>query len=367
MLFRSSPRGDWLSYIGSKGLGRGQFVGPQNMAVDGDGYLYVVDYGNRRICKFDPDGVFVLAFGHRSIDFPGFLSPAGIAAKDGRIYIADSAAKRICTFDPNGNYMDVLVDGLAGPESLRLLSDGKLLLADANKLLLIDTDSAIIRELGTTGNQRVRIPGADIDLNGNILAANFAAGEVAVLTRFDDLASGFFVQIERVHADRFPRVTVEVRVEDRLRRPVVGLEELNFRLSENGRPVRDQTFHTPAYRVNRADLSILVERSPQAENFRGDLAAAVRDINNALGTQGKIVSVISAGEQPLRERHENALETAARGNSALYNGRWRFDLGLRLAATDLIPGEKKRSVVYVGTGTLGTLAFVIHPKAWRLQ
>jgi hypothetical protein len=31
-----SPQGDWQGYIGSKGLGPGNFVGPQNMAVDED-------------------------------------------------------------------------------------------------------------------------------------------------------------------------------------------------------------------------------------------------------------------------------------------------------------------------------------------
>jgi DNA-binding beta-propeller fold protein YncE len=60
------------------------------MTVDEDGYLYVVDYGNRRISKFDPDGVFVLSFGQRNPEFSGFLSPTGIAARNNRIYAADS-------------------------------------------------------------------------------------------------------------------------------------------------------------------------------------------------------------------------------------------------------------------------------------
>jgi DNA-binding beta-propeller fold protein YncE len=352
-----SSQGDWQGYIGSKGLGQGNFVGPQNLAVDEDGYLYVVDYGNQRISKFDPDGVFVLSFGLKSAVFPGFNSPTGIAARSGRIYIADSAARSIYVFDPNGNYLGLLTDGLFGPESLRFLSDGRLIAADTNRVLLIDTDSAIVRELGVAGNPRTRIVGADMDSNGNLLAANFAAGEVSVLTRFDDLASGLFVQIERVYADEFPLITAEIRVEDRLRRPIVGLEGLNFLMSEGGRTVSEQSFLTPAYRFNRADISVLFERSPLTTGLRDDFAVAARDITNALGAQGKILSVISAGEQPQRERHENALEAAARGNTAQYSGRWRFDLGLRLAATDLLPREKKRSVVYVGSGSLGALAF----------
>jgi hypothetical protein len=335
-------------------------VGPQNLAVDEDGYLYVVDYGNRRISKFDPDGAFILSFGYKSALFPGFLSPTGIAAKNGRIYAADAAAKRIYMFDPNGNYLGILTgEGLRGPESLRFLSDGRLLTADTNRLLLIDTGSAIVRELGLAGNEKVRIVGADMDRNGNVLAANFAADEVSVLTRFDDLASGLFVQIERVSVERFPEVTVELRVEDRLRRPVVGLESLNFLLSEQGRIVNEQRFLSPAYRSGRADIAILMERSAVTANLKDELAAAARDINRALDGNGRILSVISAGEQPRRERHENpgALEAVARGEAASYSPRWRFDLGLRLAATDLLPGEKKRSVLYVGSGGAGELGF----------
>ncbi|MDR2134640.1 MAG: NHL repeat-containing protein [Treponema sp.] len=350
--------GDWQAYIGSKGLGDGMFMGPQNMTVDGQGYLYVVDYGNRRISKFDPDGAFILSFGQKAPYFPGFLSPTGIAAGGDRVYAADAAAKRIYTFDQNGSYLGVLVEeGLAGPESLRFLPDGRLLAADTNRVLLVDPDSAMVRELGVAGNSNVRIVGADMDRNGNILAANFAAGEVSVLTRFDDLASGLFVQIERVFADSFPQVTVEISVEDRLRRPIVGLEGLNFLLSEQGRAAGEQSFMRPAWLSDRADVSVLVERSPATRGMRDDLAAALRDINEALAGKGRVLSLVSAGEQPERERLGGSLETAARGNTASYSPRWRFDLGLRLAATDLLSGEKKRALVYVGSGNTGELAF----------
>jgi DNA-binding beta-propeller fold protein YncE len=358
--------GEWLSYIGSKGQGDGMFVGPQNMTIDEEGYLYVVDYGNRRISKFDPGGAFIFSFGTKNASFPGLLSPTGIAVWEGRIYIADNAAKRIYLFDLNGTYRGIFVgEGLTGPESLRFLSDGRLLAADTNRVLLIDTGSAIIRELGMAGNSRVRIVGAGMDRNGNVLAANFEGDEVTVMTRLTDMAAGLFVQIDRVVADRFPLVTVELSVWDRLRRPIVGLDGRNFLLSEEGRTVAEQNFLGAGYRLDRADVSILLERSAVSRDLQNDLAAAVRDISGALAGTGRIVSLVSAGEQPFRERIEgageegftpSALANAARGGAASYSSRWRFDLGLRLAATDLLPGEKKRAVVFVSSGTLGELA-----------
>ncbi|MDR2596035.1 MAG: NHL repeat-containing protein [Treponema sp.] len=352
--------GDWLSYIGSKGIKDGQLVGPQNLTVDEDGYLYVVDYGNSRICKYDPDGVFIISFAKKDALFPGMLSPTGIAAANGKIYVADNAGKVIYMFDINGSYIGRLAaEGLMGPESLRFLSDGTLLAVDVNRILQIDVDSAIVRELGFIGGEKNRITGADMDSNGNVVAANFNAGEISVMTRFDDLASGFFVQIRNVRADQFPAVTVELTVEDRLRRPIQGLDNNNFLLTEGGRAVGGQLLLTPGYKYRGADISLLIERSSATAGLRDDLAAASRDINRALQEMGnsKIISVISASAQPIRERHEPSLENAVRGTASSYSPRWRFDMSLRLAATDLLSAAPKRSVVYIGSGDIGELAF----------
>jgi DNA-binding beta-propeller fold protein YncE len=356
-----SGQGEWLGYIGSKGRGEGMFVGPQNLCIDGDGYLYVVDYGNRRISKFDPDGAFVLCFGGRSGGFSGLLSPTGIAAREDRVYVADSAARRILSFDRNGEYMGTLIaEGLRGPESLALLDDGRLLAVDANRLLVIDPSSARVRELGLLGNPRVRVAGARPDGNGNIIAVNFEGDEVSVMTPLDDMAAGLFVQIERVLPERFPRITVELQVQDRRRRPIVGLDARNFLITEEGRAVEEQSFLGGAFRSETSDISVLLDRSPAALALQQDINAAMRDIRAA---PSRIVSVVSAGEQPLRERVEGdepslaALSAAARGSASSYSPRWRFDLGLRLAATDLLGGAKKRAVVFVSSGAVGELAF----------
>ena len=361
-----NERGEWLFYIGSRGLGDSNLVGPQNLAIDEQGYLYVVDYGNRRVSKFDPTGAFVLSFGGRSAPFPGFLSPTGIAARDGQVYVADGSAKAIYTFDGNGQYLGVLANQrLEGPESLRFFPDGRLLVADTNRILLIDVHSSIVTELGRASNANVRITGAEADQNGNILVANFGSDEVLIMTPIDEMASGLFVQIDRVVADSFPTITVELQVQDRKRRPIVGLEARNFLISENGRAVGDQNFLFAGYRSSDADISILLERSIGSLQVQDDIAAAVRDIT---ASSNRLVSLISAGEQPIRENagtlgtrrdalSPSQLATIARGSSSLYSQRWRFDMGLRLAATDLLNGAKKRAVIYVGTGVLGSLAF----------
>jgi hypothetical protein len=155
-------------------------------------------------------------------------------------------------------------------------------------------------------------------------------------------------------------VQVEIQVQDRRRRPVVGLGAGNFLLSEMGAAAAEQNFLGASYASGRSDISVLVERSAETRAYRDDLAVALRDISAA---GSRIVSIVSAGEQPQRENLEPSsgstpsrrLEEIARGGA--YSPRWRFDLGLRLAATDLLPAEKKRAVVYVGSGGAGELAF----------
>ncbi|MDR0683846.1 MAG: 6-bladed beta-propeller [Spirochaetaceae bacterium] len=357
------PNGKWLSHIGQKGISPGQLSGPAAITVDESGYLYVVEFGNRRVSKFDPDGAFINCFGTKDASFAGFLAPSGIASRGGVVYVADVLAKRIYTFDSNGLYLGILIDsGLEGPEGLRFLADGSLLVTDTKRLLSVNINTGIVRQLSASGNSSVRLIDGDMDSNGGLVAANFDSDEVDVLASIDDIASSLFVLIDRVINAEFPKITVELRVEDSRRRPIVGLNELNFMLTEEGRPVKNQSLISSGNAAEAADVSILIERSPETAPLGEGLAAAMLDINAALEGSGGIVSIISAGEEPVRERFnpENpaSLAGAAREGASAFSQRWRFDLALRLAATDLLDRSPKRSVLFVCSGKgLGPLAF----------
>jgi DNA-binding beta-propeller fold protein YncE len=131
--------------------------------------------------------------------------------------------------------------------------------------------------------------------------------------------------------------------------------------------VGEQNFLGAGFRNPQGEISLLLERSGRTSALRDDLAAAARDISAALpGSGSRIRSLISAGEQPERENLNPSaaanspspaqlLDAASRKGN--YSARWRFDLALRLAATDLLPGEKKRGVIFITSGRLGELAF----------
>lgn len=137
---------------------------------------------------------------------------------------------------------------LINPETLRI-HGGNLIVADTNKVLTIDIASGAVHEIARTGAAPVRLTCADMDANGNIIASDFKNNELVVFSRMNDLVGGLFVQIERVYADDFPNITLDVRVENRSRKPLVGLKDVNFLITEEnvlppGKPLSEMQTRT---------------------------------------------------------------------------------------------------------------------------
>ena len=123
--------------FGGKGRADDRFLGPQFLAQDKDGFLYVTDAGNKKVSKWTADGEFVLAFGKSVYPFPGFSMPSGIAVSEETVYVADQRAKAVYTFDRSGNYIETLTDArLKGPEGLFNRNDTELIVADGQMIKL---------------------------------------------------------------------------------------------------------------------------------------------------------------------------------------------------------------------------------------
>ena len=69
------------------------------MAVDRNGRILVVDWGNYRVQVFAPDGGFLTAFGRYGTDEGQFAQPGGIAVDEmGAVYVSDGAVDRVTSF-----------------------------------------------------------------------------------------------------------------------------------------------------------------------------------------------------------------------------------------------------------------------------
>ena len=351
--------GKFLKYFGHKGRGEGELVGPQYVAEDDYGNIYTTDYGNARVVVFDPDGTGLLHFGNRVDGFRGLQSPTGIAAIEDRIFVADSVTGAVYEFDRAGNYRGMLVaEGtLSRPESMKRWGD-HLIIADFNRVLTIDTATGAVFENATTGKGSSSITSAVPDRNGNVVVTDFKANEIYIMSKMSELVGGFFVQIERVVSDNFPKVTLEVKVENRKRQPIVGLEDVNFLITEDKRPVLNMSLDGSANNNTLADVTFLIDRSLEMQGFEEEVNAAVREIADSM--DGGSVHVVSVGAAPVSEFKGTPQALSNFSVKTLknpYAAEVSVDLGIRLAAGDLISGEKKRSIIYVGAGSVGQKAF----------
>lgn len=356
-----SESGIFEKYIGKKGRGVGEFVGPQYLAQDYLGNIYASDFGNARVCVFDKDGNGLFSFGKKDFSFDGLKGPTGIAVNGQSVYVADGVLGGVYEFDLSGNFLSVLVQDktFAFPEAMKFSSDGDaLIISDRARVFSIDLGTGAVFESAFTGNAPARISCAVPDQNGNILAADFKNSEVYILSNMTELLGGLFVEIERVDAEKFPKVTMNVRVQNRRRQPVVGLRAENFYISEGKRPVAKLRFEGAAASNKGLDIAIVVDRSASAQ-YNAALDQAVRDIASAMQGLGS-VTLISSGAIPVTEYTGSPAGLAKFSQSALKSQRsssCAFDLALRMAVNGLINGQPKRAVVYITDGLMPQNSF----------
>ncbi len=354
------PSGKLLKHIGKKGRGPGELIGPQYLAEDSQGNIYTTDYGNNRVVVFDQDGNGLLSFGGKTDDFGGFKSPTGIAVWQDRVFVADSVTGGVYEFDRAGNFQGILVeDGtLKKPESMKCWGN-YLIIADLNRVMTVDVFSGSAFENATTGNGPTQITSAVPDKNGNLIVTDFKANEIYVMSKMSELIGGFFVQIQRVHSDSFPRVTLELKVENRKRQPIVGLSEGNFLITEGKRPVADMQLTGSANGNTNADITLLIDRSYQMRDYEEQVNTAVREVAASMQGRGT-VRIVSAASVPTTEftgAPADLSNFSVRSLKADYAADCAIDTAMRLSANSLINAEQKRAVIYITAGGVNDQAF----------
>ena len=351
--------GFYVSSFGVKGRGEGAFVGPQCIAQSASGNIYVTDFGNARVCVYSSSFEPLFSFGKKDGEFPGFVSPSGIACIDERVFVADSVPGAVYVFDASGNYLFCLSPegSFPGIEAIKVWQ-GRLLCSVKNRVILLDPVTGGHSDLVNLGQAPARVLSAAPDANGNIVMANYEGDCIQVATKMSDLVSGLFVWIDRINADSFPRVTLDVRVEDRNRNPVTGLKERNFVLTEDSRPPASFKLEGAGYAEEACDIAVLIDRSAGADRYLPAIRDALAEISSSMGGRGEL-AVLSAGEVPVLEGSGNP--ASAWWNefvpSAAASASWRFDLGLRLAANGLINAGPRRAVIYLSASPLSKESF----------
>ena len=353
-VYRTDRQGFASFRFGERGTQEGQLLGPQYMAIDGRGYLYVTESGNRRVSKFDYDGNFVLSFGD-------FETPTGIVVHRELVFVCDVRRRSISVFDLSGNFIREIGLGLLdAPEGISVYSDGVLLVADTTSIKLLDIENEAVVDFGVS-SESSKFTKAVIGANQNILVSDFGSNAVSMYTDITALYSGLLVEITSVNSNDFPNIVAEVRVQTRDGSPLIGLDESNFILTERSGTLEDAII-LDVDPTQKSRLAVVIEDSARIDLAAEIIESSLADLTTSLGNAGGL-SLYRAGVLPLFVGRDGTAATLASRlrEASTTSDDWRLDSGLKLAGAELTSLPGSRAIVIVTTGTLGTSAFDEYP------
>ncbi|MEA2625037.1 MAG: hypothetical protein QOD06_1082 [Candidatus Binatota bacterium] len=133
----------------------GQLRQPRALAVDARGAVWVADFGNDRIQRFDEQLRPAGGFGNTGEGPSQFNDPCGIAVgPDGRIYVADTWNHRVQIFAPNGELAEQWSAELYGPRGIAVAADGTVYVTDTGngRVVVFSPEGEVAATWGTKGS-----------------------------------------------------------------------------------------------------------------------------------------------------------------------------------------------------------------------
>jgi uncharacterized repeat protein (TIGR01451 family) len=177
--------GNFITKWGSYGTGDGEFHWAEGIAVDSSGYVYVTDRYNHRIQKFDSVGNFITKWGCGGTGDGEFSAPFGIVVdSSGYVYVADTENYRIQKFDSIGNFITKWGSRGSGvgefdwPGGIAVDSSGYVYVADTHnhRIQKFDSVGNFITKWGCegTGDGEFYYPGGiAVDSSGYVYVADY--------------------------------------------------------------------------------------------------------------------------------------------------------------------------------------------------
>jgi len=184
---------------GKEGDAPGQYKEPRGIAIDSEGNIYVADFRNYRIQRFDRLGTFVTAWGEAGERTGQFKDPCGVAVgMDGQVYVADTFNNRIQVFDGNGKYILHFEGGFYAPRGIAVDEKGRIWVADSGNgvVKLFSGKGEQLKLIGKRGQGKGEFGGPNsiaIDSKGKVYVADTGNRRVQVLDGEGNYVSEFKV------------------------------------------------------------------------------------------------------------------------------------------------------------------------------
>jgi YD repeat-containing protein len=198
---RFDSKGEFVSQFGTLGTENGQLKYPADLAIEEDGEVLVLDRGNARAQRFSAAGEYLGQFGSKGTGNGQFTSPFNILGPEGiaidhsgSIWVSDTYAGRVQKFSPSGEFIEVVGskgegEGQFGrPTAIDAGPDGRVWVTDAqyNRVSVFDGDGQFISRFGSTGtgDGQFTYPDAiEVDAKGNVWVGDRGNDRVQL---FDD-------------------------------------------------------------------------------------------------------------------------------------------------------------------------------------
>jgi DNA-binding beta-propeller fold protein YncE len=300
-IYTINTNGYFQDRFGGKGTTGGLFYGPTGIAVSNEEQiLYVADSGNNRIQKLSLEGKFISEFGKEGL---GKLKmPSGLSIQNKQIYVADKGNKRIVVFDTEGNFVkEITHPNLVSPRSVKFFKK-RMYIADEQTGLLIYNSSTdkwtkITNFRDESGKyvKLLRSFNSAYDSTGSLYSVDYDRHRVDVFAPKNSLTSNLNIFIERVELNRFPDVSLFVRIKNRSKQDLTAINKAAFRVIENENvyPLVGLAKMKP---YNEAiSVSLIYENSKKINELSKNLDSVLGRFFSSLTVKDK-VEVIRAGK-----------------------------------------------------------------------
>ncbi|MBN1498236.1 MAG: VWA domain-containing protein [Spirochaetes bacterium] len=352
-IFILDANGGVLLRFGASGNGEGKFHGPEGLCFNEKDELYVVDSGNSRVQKFDDSGKFILQFGKKG-EYEGELSkPTDVVTFGDRVYVTDTGNKRIACFDDSGNFIkNISGEALDSPRGITRHRD-LLLVSDEKKGPVFYRPAENAFAPFGEGSSLSRAVSSAVDRDGYIYCLDYDRESVVLFSPVQKQYSSMSLEITSVDTASFPVVAFYVNVRNRDGSAVYGLDKTNFTITEDGALITNIYSDYLKRLMPSVSISLCVDRSKNAERYRGDLPWTAEFILQKMRKNDSLEVVNFNRESWVGNRFDWSRRRALKAiRERDYGEGKNIGKALYAAISDLVPRLNRRGVVMITDGSV---------------
>ncbi|WP_200862219.1 tetratricopeptide repeat protein [Borrelia hispanica] len=344
--------------IGKKGTEDGELLAPQYITVDERDYIYVSEWGNKRISKFDAKGGFILNFGMKTVGYAGLLGPTGVTYLNGNIYVADAPRNSIEVFDTSGNHLYSIATSFEGIEGLSSdFAGNSIIISSKYGVYKYSVSSKTFVKLLKADKIDSKISSSIIDVNNQMVVSDFDNAHIAIYKSDVSVYDSLNVDIRRVIRAGGSKIYVELNISNRNGLPIVGLKSENFAVANERYYIVNPKIAYDINTSNDMNIAIVFDKSFSMKNYESEQIMSVNTLIKS--RKNKKFSFINATNLPLVDNIDSLLSMIHKTNSlGVYDlNDVKTDVSLKLAGSELMSKSARRAVIYFSDGSLNHAAF----------